>query len=158
MLKRASGIWGVLGVVVALMHATTTYGEERSVAMVTKQATDGTLDGWEFYCEQAETKCSDVWQLDDGVLICKGTPKGYIYTQRDYTDFVMRLEGVGQAAPNPAKAAGRVRPPGRRRSGPDPSRPKSILDRRVISGGSTALHSRGLPPAQRRWPMINLGS
>ena len=47
---------------------------------------------WKHFSEDPDTKIGDVWQVKDGVLICKGTPKGYIYTTRDYADFVLRLE------------------------------------------------------------------
>jgi hypothetical protein len=33
-----------------------------------------------------------VWRVEDGVLICKGTPTGYIRTERDFTNFILRLE------------------------------------------------------------------
>lgn len=47
---------------------------------------------WKHFSENPQTKLSDVWQLRDGVLICRGTPKGYLYLNRDFTDFTLRLE------------------------------------------------------------------
>lgn len=37
-------------------------------------------------------KAEDVWQIKDGVLICKGNPVGYLRTEKDYTNFVLTLE------------------------------------------------------------------
>ena len=47
---------------------------------------------WKHFSEDPNTKLGDVWQIKDGVLVCKGTPKGYIYTVHDYDDFVLRLQ------------------------------------------------------------------
>lgn len=47
---------------------------------------------WKYFSEDPKTEFDDVWKMSDGVLICKGTPKGYICTERDYADFVLRLE------------------------------------------------------------------
>ena len=47
---------------------------------------------WKHFSEDPDTKFGDVWQIKDGVLVCKGTPKGYIYTVHDYADFVLRLQ------------------------------------------------------------------
>jgi hypothetical protein len=34
----------------------------------------------------------DVWELKDGVLICSGTPAGYIRTDERYTNYVLQLD------------------------------------------------------------------
>lgn len=47
---------------------------------------------WKPFSEKPETKMGEVWQLKDGVLSCKGTPKGGIYLDRDLADFTLTLE------------------------------------------------------------------
>ncbi len=47
---------------------------------------------WKAISEDPKTRLGDVWKLADSVLICKGTPKGYIYTEPDFADFVLKLE------------------------------------------------------------------
>ncbi len=47
---------------------------------------------WEFYCEDPDVKQADVWKIENGLITCRGTPKGYIYTAEDYTNFVLKLE------------------------------------------------------------------
>lgn len=37
-------------------------------------------------------KAEDVWSVNDGVLICKGNPVGYFRTEKDYTNYVLKLE------------------------------------------------------------------
>ena len=49
------------------------------------------LSGWTAYLLD-EGKMEDVWSVEDGVLICKGQPTGYIRTVDDYTNFVLKLE------------------------------------------------------------------
>lgn len=49
-------------------------------------------DCWKSFSENPDTRLADVWQLSDGVLTCKGTPKGGIYLDRNLTDFTLRLE------------------------------------------------------------------
>lgn len=58
------------------------------------QPTDsGELPGWKSFSEDPKSKTGDVWTLTaDGVLICAGTPRGYIYTEKDYTNFVLSFE------------------------------------------------------------------
>jgi hypothetical protein len=46
---------------------------------------------WKAFHE-GDAKLADVWKLDGGVLTCKGTPKGYLYTTKSYTDFILKLE------------------------------------------------------------------
>lgn len=61
--------------------------------LITSQGQSGELQGWGFFSEDAAADVDDVWKLnDDGVLVCSGTPRGYIYTKRDYGDFVLRLQ------------------------------------------------------------------
>jgi hypothetical protein len=61
-------------------------------SLLTRQAQDGTLPGWKSYLEEPKAKIGEVWKLAEGVLICRGTPKGYLFTQKSYTNFVLTLE------------------------------------------------------------------
>lgn len=62
------------------------------VELLTAQESSGDLAGWTAFSEDPNTPTGDVWKLtDDGVLVCSGSPKGYIYTEKDHTDFVLTL-------------------------------------------------------------------
>ena len=37
-------------------------------------------------------RMEDVWSVREGILICKGRPAGYIRTEADYTNYVLRLQ------------------------------------------------------------------
>ncbi len=49
------------------------------------------LSGWTFFLND-NGKMHEVWSVDNGVLVCKGTPAGYIRTEKPYTSFVLKLE------------------------------------------------------------------
>jgi hypothetical protein len=34
---------------------------------------------------------ADVWSVQDGILVCKGKPAGYLYTNRDFASFVLEV-------------------------------------------------------------------
>jgi hypothetical protein len=46
------------------------------------------LKGWSFVPETLK----DVWSVKDGVLVNLGKPRGYIRTDKDYTNFVIRMQ------------------------------------------------------------------
>ncbi len=91
-------------------------------ALFTSQdATTGALTGWKFFAETPGTKPGDVWKLESGgVLRCRGTPKGYLATEKDYTDFTLRLEWRWPAG-KPGNGGVLLR-----KTGPDKIWPKSL--------------------------------
>ena len=70
------------------------------------------LTGWNCFPVDAAGK-STVWSVRDGVLVCAGSPVGYIQTSARYTSFVLELEWRF----DPSRGAGnsgvllRVQPP-----------------------------------------------
>lgn len=51
-----------------------------------------TLAGWSHFLVDDTVKKEDVWSVEDGVLVCQGTPVGYLYTDKSYGDFHLSLE------------------------------------------------------------------
>ncbi len=49
------------------------------------------LSGWGCHFK-GEGKMADTWSVDEGVLVCKGQPIGYIFTEKNYRDFILRLQ------------------------------------------------------------------
>jgi hypothetical protein len=45
------------------------------------------LSGWK---QLASTK--DAWAIEDGIVVCKGGGGGWLGTEREYADFILRLE------------------------------------------------------------------
>lgn len=63
------------------------------------------LTGWTAFVPDAAAKGikpESVWEVNSGVLVCKGNPVGYIRTTTTYTNYVLRL----QWRFDPAKGAG----------------------------------------------------
>lgn len=50
------------------------------------------LDGWNAFLVDPEVKKEDVWTVKDGVLICKGEPLGYLYTETEHESFELLVE------------------------------------------------------------------
>lgn len=53
------------------------------------------LDGWDAVVPELAGGKGDpksVWSVKDGILVCSGTPVGYIRTQKPYTNFILKLE------------------------------------------------------------------
>jgi len=67
--------------------------DDTGTPLLISQRPDGELLGFGSFHEQPDTKTKDVWTLNGhGVLACRGEPKGYIYTQKDYTSFRLTLQ------------------------------------------------------------------
>jgi hypothetical protein len=76
---------------------------------------------WKHFSEDPKTKLPDVWQLRDGVLVCRGAPKGYLYLDHDFTNFVLRLEWRWPEGKKPGNGGVLFR-----LSGPDKIWPRSL--------------------------------
>ena len=50
------------------------------------------LDGWHAYLSDHRVGMGDVWSVQDGILICKGEPMGYLFTKEAFTSFRVNLE------------------------------------------------------------------
>jgi len=66
-------------------------------------------------------KAEDVWSVKDGVLICKGNPVGYFRTEKDYTNYVLKLEWRFDPKKGPGNSGVLLR-----MVGPDTIWPKSV--------------------------------
>ena len=59
------------------------------------------LAGWSSFLVDTKVPASDVWGVKDGVLIGKGEPMGYLYTDTEHTSFKLVVEwrwGKGEAS------------------------------------------------------------
>ena len=50
------------------------------------------LDGWSYVLMDPALGMEDVWTVNDGILVCKGQPFGYLYTNGSYQDFHLVIE------------------------------------------------------------------
>jgi hypothetical protein len=89
--------------------------------LVGQDAASGELAGWKAFSEDPQARPGDVWKLAaDGVLACRGTPKGYLATVKSYGDFTLRLKWRWPAG-KPGKGGVLIR-----MTGPDKIWPKSL--------------------------------
>lgn len=63
-------------------------GEKQEIALFNGKD----LAGWEYYLVDPNVKMEDVWNVTDGVLVCKGEPMGYLATKEMYQDFQLTIE------------------------------------------------------------------
>jgi hypothetical protein len=49
------------------------------------------LSGWSHFLRDGGTK-DGTWSIKDGIIVCKGSPAGYIQTEKDYKNFMLRLK------------------------------------------------------------------
>jgi hypothetical protein len=82
------------------------------------------LTGWRAFVDpKKQVEPDQVWSVKGGVLVCQGVPYGYVLTEKDYGDYVLRVQWRwGQ------KAAGKNRNSGVfvHVSGPDKIWPKGV--------------------------------
>jgi hypothetical protein len=51
------------------------------------------LAGWDYHLAQEGVPMEAVWSVEDGLLVCKGKPAGYIITKRnDFENYVLTVE------------------------------------------------------------------
>jgi hypothetical protein len=50
------------------------------------------LNGWTHFLVKPELEMKDVWRVEDGILICKGEPMGYLKTKKNYTSYRLIVE------------------------------------------------------------------
>jgi hypothetical protein len=63
------------------------------VRQLSVQSPAGEFPGWKSFSAEPGTTTGQVWKLAaDGVLACRGKPLGYLYSEKDYGDFTLRLE------------------------------------------------------------------
>jgi hypothetical protein len=56
------------------------------------------MEGWTYHLNAKGAKMEDVWRVEDGVIICKGKPAGYIRTKDKYKNYELTLEWRFDAA------------------------------------------------------------
>lgn len=86
------------------------------------------LTGWTHHL-QGSAQAEDVWRVQDGVLVCSGSPAGYLRTTTDYEDYVLYLEWRFSPVTRQAGNSGVLL----RMNGPDKVWPRSI-EAQLMSG------------------------
>jgi hypothetical protein len=71
------------------------------------------LTGWKQFMPDKNVKPEDVWSVKDGVLICLGAkkPNGYIITEKEYGNYVLKVQWRFPGAPGNSGVLLHVQPP-----------------------------------------------
>lgn len=77
-----------LAAVVALLLVSIAGAQPRAVNLFNGKD----LSGWSHFLVDPKVPASDVWSVKNGVLVCKGEPLGYLFTNDDYTSFSLVVE------------------------------------------------------------------
>ena len=64
---------------------------------------------WSYYSSDPDSQRQQVWTEEDGVLVCSGSPLGYLYSNVEFDDFVLTLEWRWPADKEPGKGGVLVR-------------------------------------------------
>lgn len=92
------------------------------VQLLSEQRADGEFAGWRSFHDAPGSTTGDVWTLKaDGVLQCKGKPLGYLITEQDYTNFILKLQWRWPQGAEPGRGGVLLRT-----TGPDRIWPKSL--------------------------------
>src|SRR5438874_1114724 len=51
------------------------------------------LSGWRIFVDpKSEVAPESVWSVKDGVIVCKGKPNGYLITEKEYSNYVLKVQ------------------------------------------------------------------
>jgi hypothetical protein len=82
---------GILWLVVGLVCSVACLGaaeEGKAVKLFNGQD----LAGWTYFLEDDNAQLEDVWSVQDGILVCKGQPMGYLATKQEFKSFKLVVE------------------------------------------------------------------
>jgi hypothetical protein len=88
--RMACGLVLMLTVVLAgpgLLAAQDTAGEGWTALFNGKD-----FDGWKFHLGREGADNDGTFSIKEGLLICSGSPAGYMYTEKSYRNYTLRLE------------------------------------------------------------------
>ena len=85
--------WMVTGLVGMLLVSACAVLPGREKSGETVQLFNGeNLDGWRAHLVDPAVAMEDVWSVKDGILVCRGEPFGYLYSEAEFTDFRLVVE------------------------------------------------------------------
>jgi len=89
--------------------------------------------GWDYYLVDEGAKLEDVWSVQDGVIVCKGEPQGYLCTADDYESFRLHVEWRWPGEPGNSGVLMRI-------TG-EPMRLPNCVEAQLQSGNAGNMHA-----------------
>jgi 3-keto-disaccharide hydrolase len=79
-----------IALIAALFLAAPAAGEDKGTI---KLFNGKDLSGWRIFVDPKHKVAPEsVWSVKDGIIICKGEPLGYLLTEKEYGNYVLKLE------------------------------------------------------------------
>ncbi len=75
-----------------LATALTATADEKECVKPVRLFNGKNLDGWQSHLVDSDVKMEDVWSVEDGILVCKGEPFGFLHTNEKYTNYRLVVE------------------------------------------------------------------
>ncbi len=88
-MRRSRVVLGVLGTVLVLSQGATVRGQAVAEPGFRPLFNGMDLSGWARFGGQQE---ADAWSVEDGMIVSEGHGGGWLGTERDYDNFLLRLE------------------------------------------------------------------
>ena len=82
----------VFAMVLSLCAALSAAADEQKRPQPVKLFNGENLDGWQVHLVDPDVKMEDVWSVEDGILVCKGEPFGFLHTKEKYTNYRLVVE------------------------------------------------------------------
>jgi len=87
---RSKVVW--IALIAALVVAVPTGAEDKDGATI-KLFNGKDLSGWKIFLDpKKDAKPESVWFVKDGILVCKGQPYGYLITDKDFSNYVLKVQ------------------------------------------------------------------
>ena len=92
------------------------------------------LSGWTYFLVEDDVKMEDVWSVEDGILVCKGDPHGYLATENRYENYKLVVEWRWAPGKEPGNSGVLMRITGEKMMLP------SCMEAQLKSGDAGALY------------------
>jgi hypothetical protein len=78
----------------ALVLAAPGAADDKDKAPATIKLFNGkNFEGWKKFSDpNVKADPDEVWTVKDGIIVCKGVPNGYIITEKEYGDYVLKVQ------------------------------------------------------------------
>ncbi len=124
-MRNMTRVFIIIAICLLVIGCTTQEGYKANSSLISDS-----LEAWECYLKDPLAKLQDVWNTEDGVLICSGKPLGYLYTKRDYGNFTLKLQWRWPPGKKPGSGGVLVRMTGEHRIWP------KSLEAQLNTGGA----------------------
>jgi hypothetical protein len=90
---RGTIVVALIGALALAVLAAPGAAEDKDKPATIKLFNGKDLDGWKKFVDpKSKADPEDVWKVKEGIIICRGVPNGYIITEKEYGDYVLKVQ------------------------------------------------------------------